>query len=121
MLAGPAIPRLALLRVGVASRPGRPGRWCALTAPFHPYLWPAVTRRPIGGLLSVTLSVRSPRPGSRQHCALWSPDFPRPGRAGPRPPGPLIVERQATAVDGAAGCRRRASVLVDVRVGPGRV
>ena len=28
--------------------------------------------------LSVALSVRSPRPGSRQHPALWSPDFPRP-------------------------------------------
>ncbi len=26
-------------------------------------------------------SVRSPRPGSRQHPALWSPDFPRPVRA----------------------------------------
>ena len=23
---------------GLPSRPGRPGRWCALTAPFHPYL-----------------------------------------------------------------------------------
>ncbi|HEX6418193.1 MAG TPA: cytochrome b N-terminal domain-containing protein, partial [Acidimicrobiales bacterium] len=31
--AGPAVPRLALLRVGVASRRGRPRRWCALTAP----------------------------------------------------------------------------------------
>ena len=30
----------ALLRVGFASRPGHPGRWCALTAPFHPCLWP---------------------------------------------------------------------------------
>ena len=25
-------------RWGLPSRPGRPGRWCALTAPFHPYL-----------------------------------------------------------------------------------
>jgi len=23
---------------GLPSRPGRPGRWCALTAPLHPYL-----------------------------------------------------------------------------------
>jgi hypothetical protein len=37
-VAGPAVPDSALLRVGVASRPGRPGRWCALTAPFHPCL-----------------------------------------------------------------------------------
>jgi len=28
---------------GLPSRPGHPGRWCALTAPFHPYL--CVTRR----------------------------------------------------------------------------
>ena len=34
-------------------------------------------RRSIGGLFSVALSVRSPRPGSRQHSALRSPDFPR--------------------------------------------
>jgi len=31
----------------------------------------------IGGLLSVARSVRSLRPGSRQHPALWSPDLPR--------------------------------------------
>src|SRR5215218_2382593 len=60
---------------GLPSRPDHPGRWCALTAPFHPHLWPVT--QPIGGLLSVALSVRSPRPGSRQHSALWSPDFPR--------------------------------------------
>ena len=33
---------------GLPSRPGHPGRWCALTAPFHPHLWPVA--RPIGGL-----------------------------------------------------------------------
>ena len=33
--------------------------------------------RPIGGLSLLHLSVRSPQPGSRQHPALWSPDFPR--------------------------------------------
>ena len=37
---GPAVPRLTLLRVGFTKPPGHPGRWCALTAPFHPYLWP---------------------------------------------------------------------------------
>jgi len=31
----------------------------------------------IGGLLSVPLSVGSPRLGVTQHRALWSPDFPR--------------------------------------------
>jgi hypothetical protein len=37
----------------------------------------AEATRPIGGLSLLHLSVRSPRPGSRQHPALWSPDFPR--------------------------------------------
>ena len=51
-----------------------PTCWCALTAPFHPYLfWLPSHRR----FLSVALSVRSPPPGSRQHSVLRSPDFPR--------------------------------------------
>jgi len=33
--------------------------------------------RAIGGLLSVALSIGSPRLGVAQHPALWSPDFPR--------------------------------------------
>ena len=33
--------------------------------------------RAIGGLLSVALSIGSPRLGVTQHHALWSPDFPR--------------------------------------------
>ena len=73
--AGTHVPGSALLPMGVASRPGRPGRWCALTAPFHPCLC-GVTPA-IGGLLSVARSARSPPPGSRQHRALWSPDLPR--------------------------------------------
>ena len=60
---------------GLPSRPGRPGRWCALTAPFHPHLCPVA--RAIGGLFSVALSVELPRLGVTQHRALWSPDFPR--------------------------------------------
>src|SRR5690606_31573133 len=35
-------------RWGLPSRPGRPDRWCALTAPFHPYLCRADPA--IGGL-----------------------------------------------------------------------
>ena len=73
--AGTHVPGSALLPMGVASRPGRPGRWCALTAPFHPCLC-GVTPA-IGGLFSVARSARSPPPGSRQHRALWSPDLPR--------------------------------------------
>ena len=66
---------------GLPSRPGRPGRWCALTAPFHPYLCGAApeTGPAIGGLFSVALSCGSPRLGVTQHPALWSPDVPRPG------------------------------------------
>jgi hypothetical protein len=73
--AGTHVPGSALLPMGVASRPGRPGRWCALTAPFHPCLCGVAPA--IGGLLSVARSARSPPPGSRQHRALWSPDLPR--------------------------------------------
>jgi len=43
-----------------------------------------------GGMLSVALSVGSPRLGVTQHPALWSPDFPRAGSPPcPRPPGLL--------------------------------
>ena len=31
---------------GLPSRPGHPGRWCALTAPFHPYLCAGRARSP---------------------------------------------------------------------------
>ncbi len=63
---------------GLPSRPGHPGRWCALAAPFHPCLSPV--SGPIGGLFSVALSCGSPRLAASQHPALWSPDLPRPGR-----------------------------------------
>jgi hypothetical protein len=41
--------------------------------------------RAIGGLLSVALSIGSPRLGVTQRHALWSPDFPRPSKR-PRSP-----------------------------------
>jgi hypothetical protein len=68
-------------RWGLPSHPGRPGCWCALTAPFHPYLCGAApeTAPAIGGLFSVALSCGSPRLGVTQHLALWSPDVPRAG------------------------------------------
>jgi hypothetical protein len=65
---------------GLPSRPGHPGRWCALAAPFHPCLCGLTPA--IGGLLSVSLSFGSPRLAVSQHPALWSPDLPR---HGPRP------------------------------------
>jgi len=70
---------------GLPSRPGHPGRWCALTAPFHPCLCTA--SRAIGGLFSVALSCGSPRLAVSQHLALWSPDLPQPAAAPKRRPG----------------------------------
>ena len=62
---------------GLPSRPGHPGRWCALTAPFHPYRAPDPGRPVRGGLFSVALSRGSPRVAVSNRPALWSPDFPR--------------------------------------------
>ena len=48
-------------------------------------------RPAIGGLFSVALSFGSPRLGVTQHPVLWSPDVPRTGHAGTRPPGRLTT------------------------------
>ena len=70
---------------GVCQADMSPCRWCALTAPFHPYprsrsvqLTPKPCGRlyNVGGIFSVALSVRSPSLGVTQHPALRSPDFP---------------------------------------------
>ncbi len=58
---------------GLPSRRGRPRRWCALTAPFHPCLCPVA--RAIGGLLSVALN--------RQVTPSWLAPAPCPSE--PRP------------------------------------
>jgi len=87
--AGSPLPAWPCSGWGLPSRPGRPGRWCALTAPFHPYL--CAVARAIGGLLSVALSCESPRLGVTQHRALWSPDVPRTDRVRTRPPGRLAT------------------------------
>jgi len=49
---------------GLHSRPGHPGRWCALAAPFHPCL--CGPKLAIGGLLSVA------RPAGRPDWPLAS-------------------------------------------------
>ena len=54
-------------------------------------------------------SVRSPQPGSRQHSALWSPDFPRHGQAVPRPPDRLTTADQCTARSAGVNQPRRRS------------
>ncbi len=53
---------------GLPSRPGRPGRWCALTAPFHPHLCPVP-------------NPEGKRTGPSAVCSLWHfpaghPDWP---------------------------------------------
>ena len=98
-----ALPYLVLLQVGFAVPPNvatgavRSYRTLSpLPAAAHrlvlgPGLHPAstaATRRDIGGLLSVALSVGSRPPGVTWHLALWSPDFPR-HRKTPRLPGRL--------------------------------
>jgi hypothetical protein len=75
---------------GLPSRPGCPDRWWSLTPPFHPCLCRdtpgsrvrAWGMQAIGGLLSVALSVGSPRLGVTQQPALWSSDFPQTRTAG---------------------------------------
>jgi len=52
--------------------------WCALTAPFHPYLcYHTRGVAAIGGLFSVALSFELPRLAVNQHPVLWSPDLPQ--------------------------------------------
>jgi hypothetical protein len=93
-VAGPAVPCLTLLRVGVASRRDHSRRWCALTAPFHPCLCGPPERPAIGGLFSaalnrqVTPSWLTPAPlpyGVRTFLGASTPE----GRA-TRPPGRLL-------------------------------
>ena len=88
---------------GLPSRRGHPRRWCALTAPFHPCL----SER--GGLLSGAPSRGLPPPGSPQHPALRSPDFPRPRDARPRPPGRLLHTKRTPSAPPPATGRRRGS------------
>src|SRR3954467_10294924 len=102
---------LALLRVGFAKPYRSP---CTLVRSYRTVApLPVTSELAHRRSLSVALSVRSPRPGSRQHSALWSPDFPRHGHrsAVPRSPGQLTVDRQCRSSSAA-----RLHVLVDERV-----
>ncbi len=68
---------------GLPSRRRHRHRWCALTAPFHPYLRPLAASAVFSLLRS---SVGFPRLGVTQHPALRCPDFPR-GASAPQPSG----------------------------------
>jgi hypothetical protein len=50
---------------------------------------PAPALADAGGLFSVALSLGSPPPGVTRHPALWSSDFPPPGRSCPRRRSPI--------------------------------
>ena len=56
----------------------------------------------VGGLLSVALSIGSPRLAVSQHPALWSPDFPLlPGReAEKQRPSAGLVDQRTTSTRG---------------------
>src|SRR5581483_11610467 len=85
---------------GLPSHPGRPGCWCALTAPFHPYLCGPLRRSPrhrrsvlCGTFLRVTPTGRYPAPcpvesGRSSDRSLES--------AGTRPPGRLTTVIHST-------------------------
>ena len=77
---GPPCPCSTLLRMGFAEPLRFPGALVVSYTTVSPLPVPRDVRFPkaIGGLLSVALSVGSPRLGVTQHPALWSPDFPRP-------------------------------------------
>src|SRR5580693_9037155 len=88
---GPSLlPYLALLRVGFALPAKLLPPRCALTAPFHPYLFQhecTVHRRYI---FCGTFRIRRRTPAVSRHAALWRPDFP--------PPFPGAIAHPAASV-----------------------
>ena len=103
-----------LLRMGFAEPSGSPR---TLVRSYRTVSPSPVTGRPAHRRsLSVALSVRSPRPGSRQHPALWSPDFPR--RCEHRRGHPAD---SPSAVQSTGGLRRAGHPLVDEGVVGGRL
>ncbi len=66
-----------------------------------------VSRRTIGGLLSVALSVASRRPGVTWRSALWSSDFPRPPACARDRDHRVLPRRKLVVGRGAWGLGRR--------------
>ena len=99
--------RFDLAPGGVYRAAQSPGRWCALTAPFHPCLILPPERQAIGGLLSVALSCESPRLAVSQHPALWSPDLPQPGHPANRTSEPRLPSRLTVALQSRRRRQRR--------------
>ena len=99
------LPYLVLLQPGFALPLPLPTVRCALTAPFHPYLY-------IGGIFSVALSVGLRLPGVTWRLALWSPDFPpsiNRQRLSDRLPGTNIVSPDRNCKRDIPLCRRDSS------------
>jgi len=92
-------PYLVLLRAGFSLPSALQRTRCALTAPFHPYP-PPPSRASVGGIFSVPLSFRSPRPGITRRTALWSSDFP------PRVLPPEVTSRAAVVCPSTTDCQR---------------
>ena len=49
---------------GLPSFPGHPGNWCALTAPFHPYLWDKFSQRRFAFCCTFLRVATTPRYGA---------------------------------------------------------
>ena len=92
---------------GLPSRRRCRRRWCALTAPFHPYrprLTPASRGGPRRGTRPAVCSLlhypsRFRGLGVTQHAALWSSDFP-PRHVGPRRSRTAATVRPAPTTSG---------------------
>ena len=117
---GPSDPCLALLREGFADPSRSPPTMVRSYRTVSPLPVAGHEAQPIGGLLSVALSVASRRLVASQLPALWSPDL-------PRPDAPPIAEPQAATTrpthrdaEGTAGsmptafsCSRDVGALTD--------
>jgi hypothetical protein len=94
----PVRPRFDLAPGGVYRADRSPGRWCALTAPFHPYRRPHRTVRTRRRAAAVCFLWHCPagRPDWRLASTLpcGGRTFLGPGQPGPRPPGRLPLRCQ---------------------------
>src|ERR1700750_3476928 len=80
-------PYLVLLPVGLALPPQLPETRCALTAPFQP----CRGFRPVGGVISVALSLGSPPPDVIRHRFSVEPGLSSNLLRDPRSPGHLTA------------------------------
>jgi len=111
-LTGPDGPSVSSARPcsgwGLPSRRGRPRRWCALTAPFHPCLCAAPGSCAIGGLFSVARNRQiaptwlSPAPCPVESRPSSTPRATPDGHTEPRSPGRLTSPTSVALPDDSA-------------------